>query len=550
MLHWIRTAAPLATLFFMSARGTIAAPFGSDETMPSSIGSRDPLTQLRAWQRFHVKLISLYGGTVLVALVVLAAIFYVTETNARLSDLQQRLLALVTSLAQSVPAQELLATPIDTAEPTALHTMLLKKFADVAAHESDVESIYILRPTNEPTKLRFFVDYSKHVKISKPGEFYDAADLPVMLKGFSQPAVEDQPYTDPFGTTLSGYAPIISADGASVGIVGADVRAVDLDRLRQTILYSVLMVFGAAALLIGLVSFSVARSVREPLDRIIQALSAVQRGELATRLALRRTDEFGLVGRHFDSMVEGLQERDFLRDTFGRYVGNSVAQLLLQHRDQITLGGEERVVTVLMSDLRAYSLISEWLAPPKVMEMLNTYLGEMTAIIDEHHGCVIEFLGDAILAVFGAPFYVADHAERAARCAVAMHRRLLVLNQTWEASGLADHWKDSGVERIRMGIGLHSGSVIAGNIGSATHMKYTIVGETVNVTARLEALNKTLDTEILLSAEVYAHLPAEITRHLEAKGEHKVQGRDWPLRVFAFTDLAAQDADIPRASPL
>ena len=520
--------------------------------MPSSFGGRDPLTQLRAWQRFHIRLIGLYGGTVFAALVVLAAMFYVSESNARMGALQQRLLGLVTALAQSVPAEALLAIPVDATEPSTLQTVLTKNFEEVAAHDPDVELIYILRPTNEPTILRFFVDYSKQGNIGKPGEAYNAADVPVLLKGFSQPAVEDKPYTDAFGTTLSGYAPITTGDGRTVGIVGADVQATDVARLQRTVLYSVLTVFGAAALLIALASLAVARSVREPLNRIIEAASAVQRGELTTRLNFERMDEFGLVGRHFDRMVEGLKERDFLRETFGRYVSSGVAEMLLARRDQIALGGEERVVTVLMADLRSYSVISEWLAPPKVLEMLNTYLGEMTAIIDEHQGCVIEFLGDAILAVFGAPFYVADHAERAARCAVAMHRRLQELNLMWQDSGLADHWKNSGIDWIRMGIGLHSGSVVAGNIGSATHMKYSVIGETVNVAARLEALNKELATEILLSSEVYMHLPAEITRQLTAKGDHTVKGRDWPLRVFTFTNLedhADRIGGASRASP-
>jgi adenylate cyclase len=538
----------MRSLSFPKRWTSITAPFRGDNTVPSSSGGRDPLTQLRAWQRFHIRLISLYGGTVLAALVVLAAMFYVTENNTRIGALQQRLLAVVTTLAQSVPAQALLDIPVDATEPRALHEVLAKRFEEVAAHDSDLESIYILRPTSEPTKLRFFVDYSKLGKAGKPGEAYDAEDLPVMMKGFSQPAVEDRPYTDAFGTTLSGYAPITTAEGRTVGIVGADVQARDVAHLRRRILYSVLTVFGAAALLVGLVSLAVARSVREPLTRIIEAASAVQRGELATRLNLKRTDEFGLVGRHFDSMVEGLNERDFLRDTFGRYVSTSIAQMLLTQRDHIALGGEERVVTVLMADLRSYSVISEWLAPPKVLEMLNTYLGEMTAIIDEHHGCVIEFLGDAILAVFSAPFYVPDHAERAVRCAVAMHRRLQGLNLTWQDSGLADHWKDSDIDWIRMGVGLHTGSVIAGNIGSAAHMKYTVIGETVNVAARLEALNKELGTEILLSAEVYMHLPAEITRQLVGKGEHRVKGRDWPLRVFTFTNLDDRVAGIGGAS--
>jgi adenylate cyclase len=225
-------------------------------------------------------------------------------------------------------------------------------------------------------------------------------------------------------------------------------------------------------------------------------------------------------------------ERQFLREIFGRYVSKDVANMLLAQREHPNLSGEERVVTVLFSDLRDYSIFCEHLPPVKMVEMLNQYLTAMDALIDQHHGCVIEFMGDAILAVFGAPYYRPDHPEQAVRCALAMQNQIQILNREWRQTGLTRSWTGSGGEYMNARIGIHYGAVIAGTLGSPARMKYTVIGDTVNVAARLEALNKELGTQLLIGGEVYRHLSSDIASQLVDLGEFRVKGHEFPIHVY------------------
>ena len=394
----------------------------------------NPLDQLRAWQRFHIRLTALYGGTVLLTLVLMAYAFYWLGVSAELQALQRRLLATATSLAHSINADELSALPVDDIRSARLQAELLLRFKQVATEDPDVESIYILTPTAEPTKLRFFVDYVKQGEAGKPGDAYEASELPVLLKGFVTAAVENEPYKDDFGLTLSGYAPLLTTTGKSIGVLGLDVAADRITFIKQRAFAISASLFAVAVLLVGIASLLVARNVRDPLTRLINATAAIARGDLTIRLKLQRNDEFGLLATHFDYMTTELQQREMIRATFGRYVSEDVARTLLSGGNAPTLGGEERIVTILFCDLRGYTTISEQLSPGQVVELLNLYFSAMNAIVDEHRGCIIEFLGDAILAVFGAPIYVQDHSERALRCALMMRERLSQLNAEWDDS--------------------------------------------------------------------------------------------------------------------
>ncbi len=496
-------------------------------------GEAVPLRELRAWQRFHIRLTGLYGGAVAVSLLLIAVIFYSYSVRSEIEHLQKRLVTTVTGLASSMNPDRIAAVPVDSTEETPFHTELRARLAATAAIDADIQSIYVLRPTGENGKLRFLVDFVKNDQAATPGEEYDATELPILLQGFEKPSVENEPYRDEFGLTLSGYAPVRDSSGKSIALVGADVEASRIDVMKREVLWVTLGVFGIAVVLLGAISIVVAHSVRQPLSRIITATAAISRGELATRLGLERVDEFGLMSRHFDKMAEGLQEREFIRATFGRYVSEDVARQLLARRDQPLLGGAEHVVTVLFSDLSSYSTICEHLPPAQLMDMLNEYLGQMNMLIDEHHGCVIEFLGDAILAVFGAPHVRGDHAPLAVRCALAMRERLERLNDEWTKTGLAKCWTEQGVPQLKARIGIHSGRVVAGSLGGATRMKYAIIGDAVNVAARLETLNKDLDTNLLISAETFAQLPEDIARRFVPKGRHRVKGREQEIEVYA-----------------
>ncbi len=225
--------------------------------------------------------------------------------------------------------------------------------------------------------------------------------------------------------------------------------------------------------------------------------------------------------------------QDFIRDIFGRYVSADVARRLLSDRSAQALGGEEREATILFSDLEGYTTMNEQVPPKDMLGVLNAYLGAMTEIIERHHGVVIEFLGDAILCVFNTPNDVSAHANAAVACAVEMRQRLAELNTRWAATPVAEAWRASGFERLQMRVGIHTGVVVAGNIGSRTRMKYGVLGDVVNLAARIEHMNKDLGTSILLSASVRARLPEAVKAETQPLGEREVRGRAGRVEVFS-----------------
>jgi adenylate cyclase len=204
---------------------------------------------------------------------------------------------------------------------------------------------------------------------------------------------------------------------------------------------------------------------------------------------VRSGDEVGVLTGAFNGMVEGLRQRDFIRSAFGRYVSPEVAKTLLESPDGLRLGGHKRQITVLMSDLRGYTRFAEHGDPAGVMEVLNDYLGRMADVVIAHGGTINEFIGDAIFAVFGAPVEHPDHAERAAAAALAMQDAMDALNR--ENAG-------RGRPRFEMGIGLHTGEAVVGNIGSEQRTKYAVVGAAVNLAARVEGC--TVGGQVLVTA--------------------------------------------------
>ena len=180
----------------------------------------------------------------------------------------------------------------------------------------------------------------------------------------------------------------------------------------------------------------------------------------------------------------------FIRDTFGRYLSEEIVDSLIDSPHGLTLGGEKREVTVLMSDLRGFTSIGERLPAEAVVDMINIYLGEMTEVIQKYMGTIDEFIGDAILAIFGAPIQREDDALRALRCAVEMQLTMERVNR---------RYVELGYPALQMGIGINTGAAIVGNIGSKKRSKYAVVGRVVNTTSRIESY--TVGGQILISEE-------------------------------------------------
>jgi adenylate cyclase len=248
-------------------------------------------------------------------------------------------------------------------------------------------------------------------------------------------------------------------------------------------------------------------------------MGQVEQGNLQVRCPVVSNDELGAVAEGFNRMVEGLRERDLIRETFGKYVTQAVRDEILSGR--VDLAGHTREVTILFADLRDYTPWVETHDPREVVRDLNEYFTLMEGAIRAHEGLVLQYIGDEIEAVFGAPIAHPRHPELAVRAALEMRGRLAA----WNAGRSRD-----GQPALRHGIGIHTGRVLAGNIGSPDRLSWALVGDPVNVAARLQALNKDFGSDILVTAETARRLEAPMG--LEALPAVTVKGRTTAVEIY------------------
>jgi len=219
-------------------------------------------------------------------------------------------------------------------------------------------------------------------------------------------------------------------------------------------------------------------------------------------------------------MLAELKERDFVKDTFGKYVTREIRDEILAGR--VGLEGEQREVTILFSDLRDFTPWVEATEPREVVRELNRYFGEMEAAVRRHGGLVLQFIGDEIEAVFGAPVPAADHARRAVGAALEMRARLEQFNAPRMAGGKTP---------LRHGIGVHTGTVLAGSIGGGERLSYALVGDAVNLASRIQDLTKTAGADILVSATTRAALDSAVV--VTPLPVVRVKGKSAEIEVFA-----------------
>ncbi len=236
------------------------------------------------------------------------------------------------------------------------------------------------------------------------------------------------------------------------------------------------------------------------------------------------------------SALHDAMERRRIRESFHQYIGREVADRI--YGDDPALAGQRRTLSIMFTDLRDFTTLSEAMAPDQVAQHLNEYFPMMVDAVRRHRGIVNDFIGDAVMAVYGAPVDNPEHALDAVRTGLAMQAGLAVLNAGWQARGLPP---------LKMGIGIHTGPVFAGNVGSPERKKYTVVGDAVNVAARVESLNKELHTTFLITGDTYA----AVKERVEVKdcGELKVKGRHQAVKVYEVLDLAEAAAIPQRRGP-
>lgn len=494
--------------------------------------------ELKPLQRFHIRMTLLLGGVMVVILGTMGIVYYELTYTSEFEALQQRIRSTVATMARRLDGEKLAHLNEATIKTDPYMQEVIKDFVGVCKDDPDVDSIYIFAKDESPRELRVLADvaYPDEGDSIPPWATYPVTDeVRAILRGFEEITVEEEMSRDEWGLSLGGYAPIRRANGEPFALVGVDILAPNIDAIQSRVLTTTFILFGAAALALIIVAMVIGRLIRPPIRAINESARRIAEGDFEHEIRIMRKDEFGLISHHFNTIAHSLRERDFLRDTFGRYMSPDLARKVLSDRSAAQLGaGEERDVTVVFSDIEGYSTMSELIPPKQVLELLNTYLAGMNEIIDQHQGCIIEFIGDAILAVFNAPNDLADHADVGVRCAMAMRARLEELNEVWDQQPISQVWKNAGKERLKARIGVHSGRVVAGNLGSRTRMKYGLIGDVVNVAARLEALNKKISTTLLFSAETKAQLKPDLMEKVVDHGSHAVKGRAGEVPVYGL----------------
>jgi class 3 adenylate cyclase len=270
----------------------------------------------------------------------------------------------------------------------------------------------------------------------------------------------------------------------------------------------------ASVFLVGVSLIFVTRSLTRPVNQLMDTMKGVRNGDLAVRAPVVTDDEFGVLAASFNAMIVAVEERAFIRDTFGRYVPDSIAAALVAKRGQ--LEPILTTATILYADIADFTRIAENMAPARLVRMLNEYFSAVIKPITRYGGVVNQFQGDAMLVTFNVPVDDPDHADHAVTAAMEMLD--IVAGRTFAEVDL----------RVRVGI--NTGEVIAGPVGSGDRVSYTVYGDAVNSAARLEQLGKEFGVPALVSDATVARLKRSYP--LEAIGEVQIRGKAQALTVY------------------
>ena len=292
----------------------------------------------------------------------------------------------------------------------------------------------------------------------------------------------------------------------------ADIRRLQGFTTTQTVLLDLF----ATLLVLCVALVFVARSFDQPLRRLAEAAERVRAGSLDARAPVTSDDEVGVLTQSFNRMVEGMRERAFIRETFGKYVPESVAAAIVA--GQAPIGPQLTRATILFADIEGFTAISEKMAPERVVGLLNEYFSAVIEPIERCGGVVNQFQGDAILVTFNVPAVDAEHAAHALEAALA----IVDITAARRFAGVS----------LRARIGINTGAVVAGNVGSGDRYNYTVHGDAVNLAARLEQMNKTYGSRLLVSANTVAELGGD--HRLEPVGDVEVRGKSERVRVYGL----------------
>ncbi|MDO8270885.1 MAG: adenylate/guanylate cyclase domain-containing protein [Gammaproteobacteria bacterium] len=319
-----------------------------------------------------------------------------------------------------------------------------------------------------------------------------------------------------YGTLMR---PLYGEPGEELQIVAVIQKSYNENMENVQAFQRVLLQFYLAVLAVSLLAVVLlARSVTRPVLDLAQRVRRIESGDFGQSVQVSGRDEISELATSVNNMARGLAEKEKVRDLLGKVVSHEIAEELLSKT--IELGGEEKIVTVLFADIKGFTSLCENTPPEAVLTLLNSYLSEITAVIERHQGVVDKYTGDSVMALFGAPLSRGNDAQNAVRTALAMEEAMTSLNARNRAAGMAE---------VEAGIGVHTGLVVAGNLGSQNRLNYTVIGDSVNLSARLEGLTRKYHVANIVSETTRLSAPGFVYRELDLV---RVAGKREPVRIF------------------
>ncbi len=309
--------------------------------------------------------------------------------------------------------------------------------------------------------------------------------------------------------------------------VGYTVLSFSKDFIKEKVREAqrkILFIIIAAVVIVFIISVPLASRLLKPIFGLVKGTREIAHGNLWYRIQRGRKDEIGDLIESFNFMASELEKKETLRGAFSRYVSHHVADEILKNPEKIRLAGERRDITVLFADIRGFTAMTRQMGPHEVVELLNRYFTILTEIIFRFNGTVDKFIGDAVMGVFGSPISMENHLQQGVLAAFGINKAMDEINSS--------RWK-KGLVQLPIGIGLDSGHVIVGSMGSKVRMEYTAIGDAVNVASRLAGIAK--DGELLISEEIYSKLE-EIALCTKIPTVN-IKGIDRPFTVFNITGL-------------
>ena len=392
-----------------------------------------------------------------------------------------------------------------------------------------VTYVYSMRPYAKDSKeTEFIVDGDEDgPNKSHVGDIYKSENKKyhVRFNEYQAEFVSDQ-----WGDWLSANAPIHSENSDSVSSIGVDVSVSDIVKRWEGLLWHCALALLIAVIAAYLIASIASNRLTKPLVTIRDTVDKITNGDYTQTLSIKSADEFGQLATSVNKMTLGLQQREDLKNALTRYVSADVLHDVIYAGKANNLFSNRKKVTILFADVRGFTTFSEQVSPEETVRLLNEYFEKMIAAIFKNHGHLNKFMGDGLMALFGALRDDEFQEEHAVQAALDMREALAKLQQKWSASDERVH---SAFSNFRIGIGINTGLAIVGNIGSTQRMEFTAIGDSVNLASRLEHATRNYeDVDIIVSE--YTFVAARSRFPFEPVGEIPIKGKSESVCTYTI----------------